>query len=96
VLQHRPDFYASGHPAPADVLLVVEVADTTLAWDRNVKAPLYGRAGVAEVWVVDLTAEAVDVLMGPHSEGYSDARRAGRGDVLEVAGATISVDEILG
>ena len=96
VLQHRPDFYASGHPAPADVLLVVEVADTTLAWDRNVKAPLYGRAGVAEVWVVDLTAEGVDVLMGPHSEGYSDARRAGRGDVLEVAGATISVDEILG
>jgi len=96
VLRDRSDFYASAHPGPGDVLLVVEVADTTLAWDRNVKGPLYGRTGVREVWIVDLGAEVVEVLTGPGAQGYADVRQAHRGESLEIAGITVDVDEILG
>ncbi|MFM8292051.1 MAG: Uma2 family endonuclease [Planctomycetia bacterium] len=53
VLRPRPDCYAAAHPRPADVLLVVEVADTTLAFDLAVKVPLYAAAGIPETWVID-------------------------------------------
>jgi Uma2 family endonuclease len=53
----RADYYEQRHPTPADTLLVVEIGDTTLRFDRDVKAPLYARRGVAETWVVDLRAE---------------------------------------
>ncbi len=62
VLRPRADFYAGGHPQPADVLLVIEVADTTGAYDREVKAPLYLTAGIPEVWVVDLPGDALEVF----------------------------------
>jgi Uma2 family endonuclease len=96
VLAPRRDFYAGAHPGPADVLVVVEVADTTVAWDRGVKVPLYARAGVAEVWLVDLAGETVEVSRQPGAGGYGESHRAGRGDRLEVMGAGIGVDEILG
>ena len=95
VLAPRDDFYAGGHPGPSEVLLVVEVADTTAGWDRGVKMPLYGRAGVAEAWLVDLAAGAVDVFSAPGPDGYGDARHASGGEQLAVAGATVGVDEIL-
>lgn len=93
------DAYLVSHPAPGDLLLVVEVADTSLAWDRGTKAPLYARAGVAETWVVDLAAERVVVLTDPGPGGYGSERIAGRDETLEPAalpGVTLGVDEILG
>lgn len=54
VLRPRRDFYRHGHPTGADILLLVEVSDSTLRYDRDVKVPLYARYGVAEVWIVDL------------------------------------------
>src|SRR5688572_716064 len=54
LLRLRPDLYAKGHPTPEDVLLLVEVSDTTLAYDQGTKVPLYARHGVSEVWVVDI------------------------------------------
>lgn len=96
VLSPRSDFYAGSHPGPADVVVVVEVADTTVGWDRGVKVPLYGRAGVVEVWVVDLAAERVEVSRRPGADGYAESHRAGRGDQLEVLGVSVGVDEILG
>ena len=96
VLAPRDDFYAGAHPGPAEVLLVVEVADTTLAWDRSVKVPLYAGAGVAEAWVVDLVAEAVEMWAGPGPDGYAEVRRAERGEEMAVAGIIMGVDEILG
>jgi len=94
VLVARPDFYADALPGPAEVLLVVEVADTTVGWDRGVKIPMYGRAGVAEAWVVDLHAETVEAWTAPGPKGYAVTRRAGRGDELDVVGVTVT--EILG
>jgi Uma2 family endonuclease len=59
VVVARDDYYVSRHPAAADVLLLVEVSDTTLRYDLDVKVPLYARSGVREVWVVDLQTETV-------------------------------------
>jgi Uma2 family endonuclease len=54
LLKPRPDFYRSEYASGADTLLVIEVSDTTLRYDRDVKVPLYARHGVPEVWIVDL------------------------------------------
>lgn len=62
--------YALAHPGPADVLLLIEVADTTLAYDRDVKLPLYGAAGIAEVWLVDLAGRRVTLHRAPTASGY--------------------------
>jgi len=62
VLRLRPDFYAEKLCEPADVLLLIEVAETSGAYDRSVKVPLYLAAGVPQVWVVDLPGEVVDVF----------------------------------
>jgi Uma2 family endonuclease len=59
-----------GLPSGTDVLLIVEVADTTLRYDRDIKIPLYARHGVAEVWLVDLQGESVIVHRQPAPEGY--------------------------
>jgi Uma2 family endonuclease len=97
LLARRDDFYSDSHPGPADVLLVIEVADTTGRYDRGV-VPRYARAGIAEVWVVDLPARAIDVYRQPSGDAYRDTIRAVPGDVLEIPctpGHRIGVDEIL-
>jgi len=65
LLRPRADFFASANPRPADVLLLVEVADTTSRIDREIKVPLYAAAGVAEVWVIDLDQNLVHLLRQP-------------------------------
>ena len=82
LLKPRADFYASGHPGPEDVLLVVEVVESSGAYDREVKVPLYARAGIPEVWVVDLAEGRVEVYRKPSAEGYREVRQLGRGERL--------------
>lgn len=86
LLRPRPDFYSQSHPRPADVLLVIEVADTTLPYDRGVKLPRYSRAGIPEVWVVDLQDRVVDVYRRPASEKYFDHERLGPGQAVTIPG----------
>ena len=62
LLRPREDFYTTVHPGPEDVLLVIEVADTTLRDDREVKVPLYGAHGIPEVWLIDVESRAVQVF----------------------------------
>ena len=102
LLKPRADGYPK-HPRATDILLVIEVADTTLAYDRDVKMPLYARAGVPEAWLVDLAAERIDVYRDPGAGAgagaYASARAASRGDVLtllQLPTVTVAVDEILG
>jgi Uma2 family endonuclease len=86
-------------PSPRDALLVIEVADTSLAYDRDVKAPLYARAGVPEYWVADLNGERIEVYQEPSPDGYRVSRFYLRGERLSPAFApdlTIEVDAILG
>lgn len=82
LLRYRPDFYRDGHPGPNDVLLAVEVADTSAAYDREVKVPLYGRAGIPEVWLIDLVAATIEVYTHPSRQGYDHHVRLASGDRL--------------
>ncbi len=86
-------------PLASEVMLVIEVADTTIAYDRSVKVPLYGRAGIPEVWLVDLAENAIEVYRGPSAAGYRKKETYGRGDVLRAEGLpdlVLNVDDILG
>jgi Uma2 family endonuclease len=82
LVRPRTDSYRSAHPTPEDVLLVVEVADTTLADDRRVKLPLYAQAGIAETWLVDLQHGVVHVHREPSPDGYRVIRTVRRGERL--------------
>ena len=76
LLERRRDFYASGLPEAADVRLLVEVADASLRYDRRRKVPLYARAGVGEVWLVDVDHARVEIHRTCTPEGYRDVRTA--------------------
>ena len=82
LLRPRPDLYAASHPGPEDVLLVVEVAETSADADRAIKVPLYARAGIPEVWLVDLAGEYVEVYRDPTPPGYQLLQRVQRGQYL--------------
>lgn len=68
LLRPRADHYKSAHPGPEDVLLLIEVADASLSYDRDVKIPLYARHGIREVWLVDLIAKRLLVHRQPRQE----------------------------
>jgi Uma2 family endonuclease len=75
LLQPRPDHYRHSHPGPADVLLLVEVAESSLAFDRDVKLPLYAAAGIPEVWIVDLNERALLRCTAPAGGRYQTVER---------------------
>lgn len=98
LLRPRPDFYTH-HPAPADIPLVVEVSDTSLRYDREMKFPAYARCGLGEAWLVDLAGERIEVHRQPGPQGYGAVEAVRRGAHLEVAalpGVALRADEILG
>ena len=69
ILRPRADFYMTAHPGAADVLLVIEVADTSLAYDLGTKVPLYARHGIPEVWVIDAATRQTRVFRRPVGSG---------------------------
>jgi len=71
VLRHEPNFYSEKHPTPEDVLLLIEVSDSTLSYDRNVKKPLYARHGIIEYWVVNLKEDCLEVYLNPQAQDYT-------------------------
>jgi Uma2 family endonuclease len=71
LLKPKPDHYASRHPRPEDVFLLIEVADSSLGYDRHDKLPVYARAGIAEVWIVNLIEKVIEIHREPHFAGYS-------------------------
>jgi Uma2 family endonuclease len=99
VLRAQEDFYAKAHPGPADVLLVVEIADTTLEYHHNVKVPLYARAGIPEVWMVDLGGQCLESFVQPGGKTYAVKSVFRRGESVSsnaVPGLMLSVDAIFG
>lgn len=94
----RVDRYRTAIPQAGDVLLVIEVSDTTLRYDREVERPLYARHGIPEMWVVDLTAGKVEVCREPEGDAYASVRTIGTEGVLTITalpGATVAVRDIL-
>lgn len=99
LLAFRDDFYVDRLPEPANVALVIEVADSSAAADREVKVPLYARAGIREVWLVDLPGATVEVFRRPVAGTFQETRRALRGDSLAIDAApetALPVGSILG
>jgi Uma2 family endonuclease len=95
----RPRDYTESLPVPEDVLLLVEVSDTTLAYDRNVKLPLYARASIGEVWIVNLPARIIERYTDPSGAGYRRVDHERGEQKLQpnaLPGLTPTVDEILG
>ena len=85
LLHPRADFYTSKHPEPADVFLLIEVSDSTLLIDREDKLPIYARAGIAEVWIVNLPERVVEAYSSPVNGAYADVRRVQPGEALAPA-----------
>ena len=84
-------------PHPADVLLIVEVADTTLNYDRRTKLPLYARAGIVEVWIVDVQGQTIETFSAPTDTGYARTavhRRADTVTPIQVPAASIRLDDL--
>ena len=99
LLSPRQDQYRNSLPEPEDVLLLVEVADTTLAYDMSKKVPLYAAQGIQEVWIVDVEADRVHVFREPTEKGYDsiwDLPRGRKFSLLGFPDVEIAVDEVLG
>ncbi len=82
LLREREDFYSSRTPGPDDVLLLIEVAESSVDYDRNEKLPRYARAGIPEVWLTVLPEGVVEAHTEPTGDGYRVTRRYRAGDVL--------------
>ena len=99
LLKPRADRYRSAHPTAADVLLLIEVSQTSLSYDRKVKLPLYARHGVPEVWILNIGDSVVEVYRDPKDDTYQTNSHATRGEMLEPAalpGLRIAVTGVLG
>jgi len=99
VLRPRADYYATQTPTAADCLLVIEVADTSAEFDRQIKAPRYARGGVAELWLVDLERDVVVAYRDPAGDAYQHLQVFRRDDTITSAtlqGPGVSVRAILG
>ena len=99
LLQPRADFYESGHPQPQDIFLLIEVADSSLEYDRDVKIPLYASSGITEVWLVDIYEQVIIVYRYPSENGYSDIQKLSRGEKISIQAFSeinLVVDDILG
>ena len=83
ILNYRDDFYAHAHPVADDVLLVIEIADSSVAYDREEKMPRYAAANIAEAWLVDVAAERIEQYSQPRNGIYRRKQIAERGDVIQ-------------
>jgi Uma2 family endonuclease len=99
LLAPREDFYDNSLPRPHDVLLLIEVADTTLKKDRDRKIPLYGQRGVRESWLIDLNSETITAYRVPSAKGYLEEKRFVRGQKLAPEAFPdfeVAMDDLLG
>jgi Uma2 family endonuclease len=99
ILRFREDFYASGKAKPEDVLLIIEVSDSTVRFDRQTKMPLYARAGIEEAWLVNLPRKALEVYRSPVNGKYQIVQKLGKNESiapLNFPELQVSVSNIIG
>ncbi len=92
VLRPRDDGYRTSHPSAADVLLLVEVADSSLAYDRGAKLGLYATFEVPEVWIVDIAGAAIEVFREPRQGTYASSARQASGVLSPLLVPGIAID----
>ncbi len=89
--------YADCHPQPEDIFLLIEVSDSTLKYDREVKLPLYAKAGIAEVWIVNIDEQVFEVYSSPNQDQYEQVKIYDKGEVVSISMSetmAIAVNEI--
>ncbi|MCX7111050.1 MAG: Uma2 family endonuclease [Proteobacteria bacterium] len=86
LLRYREDFYRLAHPIPEDIILLVEVSDTTLRYDKEIKLPLYARHGIPEVWIVDLEHGRLEVYRNPMEDNYLERHCPAKGESIAPKG----------
>jgi len=99
LLRPRNDFYSNAHRTPTDVLLIIEVSDTSLEYDRDIKIPLYATASISEVWLVNLIKDMIEIYREPQEGMYREVRYFTRGETVSPLfnpKLTLSVDSIIG
>jgi Uma2 family endonuclease len=99
LLKPRQDFYESAHPQVADVFLIVEVVDSIVRGDREIKIPLYAEDNIVEVWLIDINGQCIEVYRNPTPNGYKNVQTFRQGQTLTVQAfpdLNLTVDEILG
>lgn len=99
LLKPREDFYAEKHPAPDDVLLVIEVSDSTLEYDRETKKNLFAEAGIKEFWLINLRDDTIETYSDPSKGIYYQMRIFGRGEIVQsknITGISLEVNKIFG
>jgi Uma2 family endonuclease len=99
LLAPRDDFYAAAHPVAADVLLLIEVSDSTARYDREIKLPLYARHGIREVWIVDLDNRVLRTFRDPAGESYTNTTETTTPGLLSpslLPGVSVDTSRLLG
>jgi Uma2 family endonuclease len=98
LLRPRSDFYWGQTPSAEDVVLIIQIADSSLSHDRNVKLPHYAASGVPEVWIVNLVDRCIEVYRGPRGSEDLETSNHVAGEVLHPSAlpdVTIAVSEII-
>jgi Uma2 family endonuclease len=85
LLRPRDDFYEVAHPQSEDVLLLIEIADSSLNYDRNIKIPLYARYGIPEVWLIDLPKQHIEIYLKPSDDGYQHLWRPNNSEHISLS-----------
>ena len=98
LLRWRDDFYENGHPGPADVLLLIEVSDTTVDYDHSAKLAAYAAAGIPEVWIVNRPDRRIESYADPTGDAYATVRHYGAGESIAPSAfpdIVLQVDQII-
>ena len=99
LLRLRGDFYTDSHPSPPDILLVIEVSDSTIEYDREIKKTLYAESGIAEFWIINLKQNTIETYSNPANGTYYQMQIFGRGDTVlskNISYLSLEANEILG
>ena len=94
VVAAREDFYAARHPVPSDTLLLIEVSETTLRYDQQIKAALYARHGIPELWIVDIKRKQLHVSRNPTPKGYRETFTVDRPASMQLLGVTVDTSSL--
>lgn len=99
LLKPREDFYSKNHPLPQEILLLIEVSDSTIEYDRKIKKTLYAKAGITEFWIINLQDDTLEFYSQPKNGNYRLARILESGETLKlnsIENLTLTINEILG
>lgn len=95
ILNYKDDYYTNAHPIPKDILAIIEVSDSTIKYDREVKAPLYASHGIPVYWIVDNDNNKIEILTNPVNDIYLDSKVYHAGDKLTLLDIELEFEDII-